>query len=223
VVHRVNNGSGPRFSIQVVIALLRYLEVNNFGGECHGGISLKNSCIPYLTFKILHELHDNNPPMRLVITLFAGLFICACSNPSGKPDEEAVKQVVLDFVDDFNDGAFSKAEEYADEDRIHINPGGGIDRGKTSTLKTVRDVHTSFLKGVTMTTDSMNVRFIQPDVAIVIAYHTIDTYTTPDQVTHRNERQIKTYVVVMRNGKWYLTLDQNTVIRGLRSRMMNNE
>ena len=69
------------------------------------------------------------------------------------------------------------------------------------------------LKGVSITIESMTVHFVTPDVALVDAVHKSDSYVTPeDGVKHENERQIKTYVIVKRNGKWLLALDQNTLI-----------
>ena len=67
------------------------------------------------------------------------------------------------------------------------------------------------LKGVSITIDNVTVHFVTPDVALVDAVHTSDSYVTPeDGVKHENERQIKTYLIVKRNGKWLLVLDQNT-------------
>jgi uncharacterized protein (TIGR02246 family) len=149
---------------------------------------------------------------RLLVTLLV-LILYACSNKVTQADEESAKKVVLDFVDDFNDGSFKNADNYTTIDWDHINPGGGIDIGRESTLKTVRAVHQSFLKDVSMTTDSMKVRFVSPEVALVTGYHSIDTYVTPDSVRHENERQIKSYVIVKQNGKWLLTLDHNTSIQ----------
>ncbi len=88
---------------------------------------------------------------------------------------------------------------------------GGVDKGHDEVLKTVRSVHQSFLKGVMMTVDTMSIRFITPDVAIADVIHKISTYTTPDGKKHENERQIKTYVVVKKMGKWLLTHDHNTI------------
>ena len=69
------------------------------------------------------------------------------------------------------------------------------------------------LKGVSITIDNVTVHFVTPDVALVDAVHTSDSYVTPeDGVKHENERQIKTYLIVKRNGKWLLVLDQNTII-----------
>ena len=53
-------------------------------------------------------------------------------------------------------------------------------------------------------------------MALIDAVHKSDSYVTPeDGVKHENERQIKTYVIVKRNGKWLLALDQNTIISNM--------
>ncbi len=75
------------------------------------------------------------------------------------------------------------------------------------------DFKNAMLRGVSITTESMTVRFVTHDVALVNAIHKSDTYVTPeDGVKHENERQMKTYVVIKHNGKWLLALDQNTII-----------
>jgi uncharacterized protein (TIGR02246 family) len=137
----------------------------------------------------------------------------SCSTQTTQNDEDAVKQVVLDFQEDFSNGTFKKAEFYATTDWEHINPLGGSVRGREAVLQSVRDVHQAFLKNVSITTDSMKVRFIKPEVALVTAYHSIDNYITPDSVKHFNERHIKSYVLVKQNGKWLMTLDHNTIIQ----------
>ena len=109
---------------------------------------------------------------------------------------------------------FKNAEAYSTSDWRHINPGGGIDKGRDSVLLTVRAVHQTFLKGVTMRIESIDIRFLTTDVAIADVIHQVDNYTTPDGVKHENERHIKTYVVAKKSGKWLLAQDHNTVIQG---------
>ena len=108
-------------------------------------------------------------------------------------DKEAIKQVVNAFQEDFNDGGFINANDYSTSDWRHINPLGGIDKGRDSVLKGVRAVHQTFLKGVTMQIESMDIRFITPEVAIADVIHKIDNFTTPDGVKHENERHIKIF------------------------------
>jgi len=151
--------------------------------------------------------------MKFIPYVFLTLILYSCSSTMSQADEDAVKKVVLDFQEDFNDGSFQRAESYATNDWVHINPRGGIDIGKENVLKHVRGVHQTFLKGVSITTDSMNVRFITPEVALVTAYHPIAQFTTPDGITHANGREIKSYVLVKQESKWLLTLDHNTTIQ----------
>lgn len=152
--------------------------------------------------------------MKALALLAITTFITLIGKAQNSQDKESVKKVVIAFQDDFNDGGFKNALAYTTDDWEHINPGGGIDKGRDSVLKLVRAVHQTFLKGVTMTIESMNVRFITPGVAIADVIHKITAYTMPDGVRHEDERQIKTYVVVKQNGKWLLTHDHNTIIQG---------
>jgi uncharacterized protein (TIGR02246 family) len=151
--------------------------------------------------------------MKFIPYVFLLLILYSCSSTINQADEDSVKKVVLEFQEDFNDGSFKRADSYATSDWVHINPGGGIAIGKDNVLKEVRGVHQTFLKGVSITTERMNVRFIKPDVALVTAFHAVDNYTTPDSAAHVEERQIKSYVLVKQDGKWLLTLDHNTIIQ----------
>lgn|GEM_PF-644826 len=135
------------------------------------------------------------------------------ANAQSSRDSAAIEKIILDFQKDFNDGTFKNAIHYTTPDWEHINPLGGIDKGRDQVLKVVRSVHQSFLKGVTMKIKSMSVRFIVPTVAIADVIHEIDAYITPDGVHHNSERQIKTYVLVNQNQTWFLTHDHNTIIQ----------
>ena len=152
--------------------------------------------------------------MKAILLLTTISFLSFLSKGQSSQDKEAVKNVVIAFQEDFNDGSFKNAAAYSTTDWEHINPGGGIDKGRDSVLKTVRAVHQTFLKGVTMQIESMDIRFLTPDVAIADVIHKVDNYTTPDGVRHENERHIKTYVVVKKKGRWLLAQDHNTIIQG---------
>jgi uncharacterized protein (TIGR02246 family) len=152
--------------------------------------------------------------MKAFLLLTTMSFLSFLGKGQSFQDKEAVKKAVIAFQEDFNDGSFRNAAAYSTSDWEHINPGGGIDKGRDSVLKTVRAVHQTFLKGVTMRIESMDIRFITSDVAIADVIHKVDNYTTPDGVKHENERHIKTYVVVKKKGKWLLAQDHNTVIQG---------
>ena len=152
--------------------------------------------------------------MKTLFTVTIITFLSFVGKGQSSQDKEAIKKVVIAFQDDFNEGTFKNAEAYSTSDWRHINPGGGIDKGRDSVLLTVRAVHKTFLKGVTMQIESIEIRFLTTDAAIADVIHKVDTYTTPDGVRHENERHIKTYVVVKKKGRWLLAQDHNTVIQG---------
>ena len=151
--------------------------------------------------------------MRIFLLLCIATFLSFVSIGQSSKDEQLVREVVKSFVNDYNNGDFKNAPFYTTNDWVHINPGGGITRGRDAVLKEVRDVHQTMLKGVRITIDTMTIHFVTVEVAIVNAIHTSDTYITPkDGIKHENERQMKTYIVVKQKGKWLLTLDHNTKI-----------
>ena len=152
--------------------------------------------------------------MKNYIILFFTLSFPNISIGQNSRNEKLVKIVVLAFQDDFNEGAFKNAEFYTTKDWEHINPGGGITKGREAVLKEVRAVHQTFLKGVSLTIESITIRFLTPTVAIADVVHKSSDYELPQGVKHQNERQQKTYIIVKRQNKWLLTLDQNTVIAG---------
>lgn len=151
--------------------------------------------------------------MKALLLLSAAFFLSFIGIAQSAKDEKLVQEVVRSFINDYNNGDFKNASFYTTNDWVHINPGGGITRGREDVLKEVRAIHQTMLKGVRLTIDTMTTRFVTSDVAILNAVHTSDTYITPeDGIKHENEKQMKTYIVVRQKGKWLLMLDQNTII-----------
>jgi uncharacterized protein (TIGR02246 family) len=126
--------------------------------------------------------------------------------------EEAVLTPVKRFYQGFNEGTFLRAEEYTTADWNHINPMGGRTIGRDATLKDVRAVHQTFLKGVTDTPEGYDVKFSSPDVAIVVVPSKLSTLTLPDGIKRENARNVRTFVVVKRNSRWLIQHDHNTFI-----------
>ena len=149
--------------------------------------------------------------MKVLLILITASFITIATIAQSTADKKQVEKVVLAFQDDFNDGAFKNAPNYTTADWEHINPFGGITKGRDTTLADVRRVHQSFLKDVTMKVESIDIRFPAPELAIAVVIHQMNNYTTPDGVQHNNEKHTKSYIIVKQNGKWLLTLDHNTI------------
>jgi uncharacterized protein (TIGR02246 family) len=126
-------------------------------------------------------------------------------------EEKPVRETVQRFYDTFNSHDWGRIAESTTEDWTHINPLGGWTRGRDAVVKSLKEAHATFLKGVTDTPDEIEVRFATADVAVVTVPSTMKgTFTTPDGTKHENDRNIRTFVVVQRGGKWLIMQDQNT-------------
>lgn len=149
--------------------------------------------------------------MKLLLSVVISLCFAggALAQNSGK--ETQVRQAVQSFYDAFNTHDFGRAAGFTTEDWVHINPLGAWTRGRAAVLKELKEVHSTFLKGVSDTPEEMSVRFASPDVAVVTVPSRVSTYTTPDGVTHENEGLIRTFVVVKRGPRWLIMHDQNTI------------
>ena len=153
-------------------------------------------------------------PHSLTASLIVATLISILPTPvRGNEKETEVRSAIQAFYKAFNDG-FTQPADYAAEDWNHINPFGGRTRSREETLKEVREVHQSFLKGATETIENMDIRFATPDVAVGTVVSLGGAFTTPDGVKHGPGRSIQTFVVVRRDGRWQIMQDQNTFIQG---------
>ena len=96
--------------------------------------------------------------MKPMAIFLVGMFLVLPPSSQGEDAEAAVRITIQAFNKAFNEGFVGPAD-YATEDWNHINPLGGRDRGREATLKTVRAVHQTFLKGATETIEDIDVRF----------------------------------------------------------------
>jgi uncharacterized protein (TIGR02246 family) len=148
--------------------------------------------------------------MKLVLAAAASLMTVIGLHAQPATQEAQVRKAVQSFYDAFNTHDFGRVSEFTTEDWTHINPLGGWTRGRGAVLKELKEVHSSFLKGVTDTIEEMDVKFATTNVAIVTVPSKTSPYTSPDGVRRENQRQIRTFVLVQRRGKWLIMQDQNT-------------
>ena len=150
--------------------------------------------------------------MKNYLLIFLIIFLSNTSFGQNSQDEQLVKNVVLAYQDDYNNGGFKNAASYTTKDWEHINPIGGISKGRDEVLKELQPLVQTLLPGVTLSLESITIRFLSPSVAIANVVHKSSDYEFPAGVKHQNERHMKTYVIVKKQSKWLLAPDQNTII-----------
>lgn len=149
--------------------------------------------------------------MKRIILIMIGLFLVLPSAAQKENQEAAVQATIRAFYKAFDDGFVGPAY-YATEDWNHINPYGGRKGSRDATLREVREVHQSFLKGITDSIESMDIRFATDDVAVGTVTSVMSPFTSPDGVKHGQKRHIRTFVLVKREGHWLIMQDQATTI-----------
>ena len=147
--------------------------------------------------------------MKPISIIMLGLLLMVPCAVLSDDREQAVRTAIQAFYKAFDDGFVAPAD-YATKDWNHINPLGGRDRSREATLRTVRGVHQTFLKGTTDTIENMDIRFAADDVAVGTVTSILSPFTSPDGVKHRAEQYIRTFVVVRRDGRWLIMQDHNT-------------
>jgi uncharacterized protein (TIGR02246 family) len=158
---------------------------------------------------------------RVVITvkggrlkrIFSILALClAASAVVHAEDKDAeVRTTIQVFYKNFNDG-FTAPGDYATEDWNHINPNGGRTQGREATLKRLREVHQTFLKGAKETIESMDVRFAADGVAVGTVISISSPFVSPDGTKHDVQRGIRTFIIVNRDDRWLIMQDHNTTV-----------
>jgi len=146
-----------------------------------------------------------------IIIVVVGLFLIVTRGTLSGDRELAVRTAITAFYKAFDDGFVGPAD-FATEDWNHINPYGVRDQSREATLKTVRGVHQTFLKGTTDTIENMDIRFAAEDVAVGTVTSLMSPFTAPDGVKHGTERHIRTFVVVKRGSRWLIMQDHNTTV-----------
>ena len=150
---------------------------------------------------------------NLLLLLVCLVILVPALSAQSKTEERSVIEAVKRFYSGFDDGMFPRAEEYTADDWVHVNPFGGRTVGRAATLKDLRAVHSSFLKGVTDTPESFDVKFVSSAVATVIVPSHLSSFTGPDGVRLENQKCIRTFVVVKKSGRWLISHDHNTFVR----------
>jgi uncharacterized protein (TIGR02246 family) len=148
--------------------------------------------------------------LRLIFSILA-LNLAALSVAKADDKDTQIRAILETFYKNFNEG-FTAPADYATEDWNHINPSGGRNQGREATLKRVREVHQTFLKGAKESIESMDVRFAADDVAVATVISVSTPFVSPDGTKHDLQRGIRTFVIVKRGDRWLIMQDHNTTI-----------
>jgi len=99
------------------------------------------------------------------------------------------------------------------EDVDFINVAGTWFKGKTATVNDHKDSHSMMFKNSVFTTDSVNIRYVKSDLAVIHVGWALMGDLDPDGTPRRPRHGIFTWVAIRNKGRWLLLVVSNVNIR----------
>jgi uncharacterized protein (TIGR02246 family) len=99
------------------------------------------------------------------------------------------------------------------DDVDFINVAGTWLRGKTATVNDHKDSHSMMFKNSVLNTDSVNIRYVKPDLAIIHFGWGLKGDLDPDGTPRKPRHGIFTWVAIRQKGHWLLLSASNVNIR----------
>jgi len=157
--------------------------------------------------------------MKFTLLLLTACAFTFSGFSQSKDDEHLVRQAAQSWFNAFNKHNYDDMPSWMADDCYMINPNGLHGTHNNGTAALFNNAHATLLKNVSIKMDSMFVRFIKPDIAIVTAFSTTSgVYFPPAGIDKGNNKVegdqhlVSTMVIMKQNNKWKFTHYQNSFI-----------
>jgi uncharacterized protein (TIGR02246 family) len=144
------------------------------------------------------------------------LSLSLLSKGQSSKDAQAIEKVISSFYNSFKQDNFRNLSEYTTEDINYVHPLGGWLKGRKEVQAVLQEVHNTFLQKTPITIDTMAIRLVSPDVAVVNLIDTMGPYSSTDSLNRGNNpavKSVRTMVIIRTKGKWLLTQNHSTTIQ----------
>jgi len=128
-------------------------------------------------------------------------------------DLDALKSLPVKWEKYWNNHNIDSLGTMLKEDVDFVNLAGVWLKGKTATVKLLRQAHQTTFKSSIWTTDSMAIKYVKPDLAILHIGWGISGDVDPDGTSRKPHHGIFTWVVIKEKGQWQLLTIDNVNIR----------
>ena len=128
-------------------------------------------------------------------------------------DEALIRKRVTESIERFNRKDAAPLEFFFTTDADFVNVYGVWLKGIAEIEAARRNEIKGILKDANITLIDLRIRFVRPDVAIVVQEHEMRGKRSPTGDALPPERQVNTRVLVKEAGKWLTASFQNTAVR----------
>ena len=153
--------------------------------------------------------------IHLLLLLIISFSLSFCKQKKKVPETDAVKAVVDSFYYSYMRDDFSNMSAYVTDDINYIASSGEWFKDRKQLQDSISKLYEHLAMNTPVSIDTMSVRFVTNDVAIVNLVEKTGFY--PGAMTREaNElpgtRIARTMVMVKQNGKWLLAQNQSTLM-----------
>jgi uncharacterized protein (TIGR02246 family) len=142
-----------------------------------------------------------------VFLLISGLMFAQDHNK----DEAAINKQVDAMINSWNKHNYDDLKDYTTENTDWVNGVGMWWKGRKESQYAHQIYHNTIFKESILEKQSVAIRFVTKDVAIVHIYWHFSAFTAPDGKKDPSDC-IATIVYVNQNGKWLMTAAENLAI-----------
>jgi uncharacterized protein (TIGR02246 family) len=153
--------------------------------------------------------------LYLLIILEAFSLNCFCQGGPhySAKDMAALQDLPATFERCWNNHNMDSMGTMLTDDVDFVNVAGTWLRGKTATVNDHKDSHSMMFKHSFFGTDSVNIRYVRSDLAIIHFGWGIRGDLDPDGTPRKPRHGIFTWVAIKEKGKWMLLVASNVNIR----------
>ena len=127
-------------------------------------------------------------------------------------DEAAVRKVIVEMTDGFNDHDGKAAARMYTPDARLVSVRGDMMNGQAGIEKGLSAILTSRAKNATQRTMDVTVRFIRPDVALANVTNELSGLLAPDGHALPSHQELSLRVFVKEGGVWQIAAFHNTML-----------
>jgi uncharacterized protein (TIGR02246 family) len=150
--------------------------------------------------------------MRHISTILLFLLIYLTGKTQNTQEEKAIESQINAFITSWNKHDFSDMNNYVAEDCDFVNIVGMHWKGREEIQYAHQTYHDQFFKKTTMEKQSITIRFLNPDIAVVHLNWHIGAFDAPDGSIRGNNDDLATFIFIKTNSKWLLTAAENVEI-----------
>lgn len=152
--------------------------------------------------------------MRFVssLTIFIAISLCGFSQESktyNSKDLAALRLLPVKWERYWNSHNMDSMGTMLRQDVDFVNVAGTWLKGKTEAVKDHKQKHQTMFKKSVWTTDSMEVKFVKPDLAIMHIGWGLSGDFDPDGTPRQPRHGIFTWVIIKDKGEWQLLAVHN--------------